>query len=116
MNFELAKELKEAGYPQEGKTDNYWAFDGYCRAYRSYFEELEWPNLFYIPTLEELIEACGDEFMTLSLRPKSIGIDLPDTKWSAFTTIHAEMIGHGSTPIEAVARLWLALKRKTIGV
>ena len=62
----------------------------------------------YAPTLEELLQACGDRFWSLER-------DLdPDEIWGAYPT---NEIGDGpptfgSTPIEAVARLWLALHSK----
>lgn len=52
------------------------------------------------PTLEELIEACGESFGSL-YAGGSFG-------WVADKSIH-ELEQEGSTPSEAVANLWLAL-------
>jgi hypothetical protein len=80
MDYELAKELKEAGYPIKKQLITRYNRD------------------IAVPTLEELIEACGPKFMTLRLRH--------DSQWE----VNGEIICR--TPIEAVARLWLALHSK----
>lgn len=87
MNYELAKQLKEEGFP----------FDK---------DVIEWePG--YIPTLSELIEACGDGFH---------GLWVIQDEWEAFSELDNGYIvgknGEGKTPEEAVAKLWLALNRK----
>lgn len=111
MNYELAKQLKVAGFP------------------------LEWhrrrgkPDEIISPTLSELIEACGEKFTSLSKVPTSM---IQPYKWTAVFVkfadsgqifleevgvVHAvgDMIRHeehgGDTPNEAVARLWLALNK-----
>ena len=56
----------------------------------------------YVPTLEELIEACGNRFEFLANNAQN---------WRARAD-NSIVEGEGSTPIEAVARLWLALNRK----
>jgi hypothetical protein len=78
MDYPLAKALKDAGFPQEGKGR--WIVD---------------PNLIvarredraYIPTLEELIEACGNE---------RIIVEIVEGRLKVLNT-------------DNVARLWLAL-------
>jgi len=78
MTYELAKRLKEAGYPQKGTWENheglrYWStYDG--GASRDKPEPIDgseanfgfMEDLYYIPTLEQLIEACGDKFENLA--------------------------------------------------
>lgn len=100
MNYELAKELKDAGFLQPDK-DNYYPGDylgGHAENERA-----------YAPTLEELIEACGENNFTLQ-HPN--GADF----WTAGTSDtwmgDKTAVGQGSTPTEAVARLWLALNKK----
>lgn len=60
-----------------------------------------------IPTLEELIEACGDNFVGVNL------IGVPGYKhWKA---VHINLGTHttyGPTPTIAVAKLWLSLQAK----
>lgn len=90
MDRELVKQLKDAGFPSSER----WNFmngifcndDGYA-----------------VPTLEELIEACGEEISSL-FRFEGYWIARPTQEFNAD--------GEGSTPTEAVARLWLALNKK----
>lgn len=97
MNYSLARELKEAGFPQEGKGT--WVGP---------MEKLTWSrgDRVYAPTLSELIEACGEGFETLQ-------IDKSRSRWVAIspnetlTSRNADRLA--LTPEEAVARLWLAL-------
>ena len=53
MDYSLANELKNAGFPQGGRGR--WIVDPNRIVVR--FEDRA-----YVPTLEELIEACGDDF------------------------------------------------------
>lgn len=101
MNYELAKELKDAGYPQKG--DFIWCdLSGYkkllCRLCLDPMNRRfgSYDELCVAPTLSELIAACGDEFHSL--------VKFGDSVWRA--SEH-----RGSTPEEAVARLWLAIHR-----
>jgi len=97
MDYELAKELKDAGFPQVFHPKGGMEFDGYLD------EDYETGSLgVATPTLEELIEACGEEFG--SLYQSHFG-------WIADKGLH-ELEQHGETPSEAVARLWLALNKK----
>jgi hypothetical protein len=91
MNYELAKELKEAGFPKI-------AFDVIG----------EQPNGVVVinkPTLSELIEACGDNLYSLYNHGQSWEVHSNSDQWDT-------LIKAGSTPEEAVARLWLALNKK----
>ncbi len=145
MEYELAKKLKDAGFPEPESWANKYAYCAsedsdheYCKEqvqlihedndegvlvgdeYRHRFKENKW---IYAPTLSDLIEACegewGQRFRWLGnekthwsaqarqKHPKSkkypdstILRNLPDVKVK------------GSTPEEAVAKLWLALHKK----
>ena len=105
MDYELAKKLKDAGFPQshcEGK------YNGHNTP------------IYYEPTLEELIDACGDAF--LGLHKHYINNDT--FEWYADTHTHPCDCGKkkcngfnwehetGITPTEAVAKLWLELNNK----
>ena len=79
MNYELAKELKDAGFPFD------WPPDAIVDS--------------VVPTLSELIEACGDGFYDLSREGEQ--------DWIAGNQEIDACVGHSSE--EAVARLWLAL-------
>jgi hypothetical protein len=76
--YDLAKELQDAGFPYD------------------------------LPTLEHLIAACGDDFMSLILWSEPRG-DMG--RWTADTRAGR---ARGQTSEEAVARAWLLLnKHKT---
>ncbi len=85
MNYELAKQLKEAGFRwMEGDSQ---------------YE--------YRPCLSELIEACGDKLECV--------VQINSKKWqcNGFTINKDTMFPctFGSTPEEAVANLWLGLNK-----
>ena len=56
MDYELAKSLMDAGFPQIGKGSSIGSLD-----------KLVWRSgdRVYVPTLEELIDACGENFGSL---------------------------------------------------
>jgi hypothetical protein len=91
MNYELAKELKSAGFPQGEQ-----ARDGDILPFNSF-------GYIRIPTLSEHIEACGKGYFTL--QSSQLG-------WEAFRGLTNEKIGRGNTPEIAVASLWLSLQKK----
>jgi hypothetical protein len=74
-----------------------------------FIEFAEWPDVsFYVPTLSELIEACGEMFGSL-VKSTHFGA----TMWLAHSrNARPAKTEGGSTPEEAVARLWLALNKK----
>lgn len=103
MNYELAKQLKDAGFSQKGAGRVASSNTPFVKGNKiDYVDEH-----FYIPTLSELIEACGDRFLELAL--------LDNGKWYAAggegRVYHHEM-NNFSTPEIAVANLWLELNKK----
>lgn len=111
IKYELVKQLKNAGFQQEGygklledpnapypssptKDGGSWK-----EAHDKYMDGLS-----YSPTLSELIEACGDKFD---------GIIRFYEGWVAGCNFGYEWFddtqANGSTPEEAVAKLWLEL-------
>jgi hypothetical protein len=74
---------------------------------------LEADDFAYEPTLEELIEACGENFDALFSNFERIekGYRQPH-QWRADATNRTGYSCAGATPVEAIARLWLALNRK----
>lgn len=92
ISYDLAKKLEEAGFPQGG--NGRWIGPPSALVLRS-------RDRVYVPTLEELIRACGGHFGALSRNGNNIG-------WYAFNYAN-DISCNGSTPTEAVARLWLAL-------
>ena len=121
MDYNLAKKLKDAGYSQEAKWGNLFYSD-YSNDPNLIFidenlEGLTWGKYVKMPTLSELIEACGDGFLQLyrhyepvrKMDGKWVFVD-----WRAYprpVTLKAD--GYvGYTPEEAVANLWLKLNEK----
>jgi len=82
MNYELAKRLKDAGYP-------ILEVDLMAERY---------------PTLSELIEACDSVKNGFKL-----DYDHDEEWWEAGAYESGIFQGEGPTPEEAVAKLWLAL-------
>jgi hypothetical protein len=91
MNYELAQQLREAGFPQSGDGRRIGAPTAFLWRAR---------DLVYVPTLEELIAACGEQLGEMAR--------LPDGSFEAAARggTPKQM---GKSPTEAVARLWLAL-------
>jgi len=108
MNYELAKKLKDAGFPQNGKVVNKKAFtfDGVGKEYA--IEDTD--EVFYFPTLSELIEACGDGFNVLirsTFLTKGVKPEFRASSGSG-----GAPSSEGKTPEEAVALLYLKLHEK----
>jgi hypothetical protein len=97
MHYDLALELKNAGFPQYGKGT--WTLPLDRLVGRR-------DDRVYVPTLEELIDACGERFTSLDqvFKPKEGNTYEPS--WLA------NSMERGSTATEAVARLWLALNQR----
>lgn len=111
IKYELAKKLKDAGFPQKGfekAREEAWDMKS----------DLEEKDYVYTPTLSELIEACTNNLEALRI---SWWIKEAN-QWEAdafFSTERTSVpggynyppthTGKGSTSEEAVANLWLAL-------
>jgi hypothetical protein len=113
MLLELAKELRDAGFPniqdvQHRQGREFLASDGRVSVYS--LGELAPPENWFIPTLKELIDECEkkegyDHFI---LEHARLG-------WFASIEVQDEQTYSGShqpTAEEAVARLWLALQKQ----
>ena len=102
MDYKLAKELKEAGFPQRQHVNGRVATE--CG------EIVKAGNFAYATTLEELIEACGKvRFVSLE---SCIPNELCSWRATGLNNEPNEIATTGDTPVEAVARLWLALNKK----
>jgi len=114
IDYDLAKELKDAGFPQK-----------YVRGQMEYDPNVEadedgilpegTEEVFH-PTLSELIEACGDAidaiFSPFSSMSEHEGHQLYEG-WRVDSTNDSLGIAvTGKTPEEAVAYLYLALNKK----
>ena len=105
ISYELAKALKDAGFPQDGEGFRYC---DECPEHEIHFLD---HGLVYVlaPTLSELIAACGEDFKILT-RDKGLLSDLTNLPWAAVAT--EEIFGLGPTPEEAVAALYLSIHEK----
>lgn len=92
IDYTTAKALKDAGFPQNGKS-NLTAIGNVGAE----FDEA------YVPTLEELIETCG----TFDLKIREEGTEVRKLHVGQWSSGLLKI--KGSTPTEAVARLFLAL-------
>jgi hypothetical protein len=96
MNYALAKELRDAQFPPGGKGN--WTGPADDSVWRG-------ADLVYLPTLSELIEACGEEFGQLELiQSRNLG-----GRWVAASSNGRVRSVPALTPDAAVARLWLVL-------
>ena len=103
MDHSLAKELKVAGFPQDGKN---------CKTPTDINDSTLVERIAH-PTLSELIEACPKQLGTATF---VLGSANQGQAWVACyfdfrANRCAELNETGHTPEEAVARLWLALRR-----
>lgn len=124
MNYELAKQLKDAGFSQELNNGD-WAYfedeDGFVdieelqlmhddndeggfvgNSYSYRYEDHKPEQFIKCPTLSKLIDACGGELSSL----QSV---FGAKRWYANSFGRIEEPCLGSTPEEAVAKLWLEL-------
>jgi hypothetical protein len=90
MTYELAKQLKDAGFPQTGDNQNGYANDGG-----------------YEPTLSELIAACGAELEMEYCYPKQSSV----LQWGFDDEDGTPYKFFGNTLEEAVAELYLQLHK-----
>ncbi len=86
MDYDLAKRLKDAGFPQD--PEGRWLVST---------DE----NVVILPTLSELIDALGDKFYSLTYEREWIAKGYYSKGYSVEIT--------KSTAEAAVAKLWLAL-------
>lgn len=117
MNYELARKLKDAGYPQndgiaiveDGTTFNVGKND------------ILTDEMCFVPTLEELIEACKKTHESNGYTFDFVinYVNSEEPYWFAGYEYMDGWCegedGQGATPAEAVANLWLALNKKVGG-
>jgi hypothetical protein len=111
MHHGLAKELQNAGFPniqdvQHRQGREFLTPDGGVSVYS--LGQIAPTDDWFIPTLEELIEACGKGTVHFLKHTHSDGTLDECQAWVRDGT----MKGVGTTPTEAAARLWLALNKK----
>ncbi len=96
MDYDLARLLKSAGLPQQGL--GFFAAENRDIGARRHSHTFD----AYIPSLSELISACGENFSWLARQEDSAG----SVRWLACSKGFQPV--SGATAVEAVARLWLA--------
>ncbi len=106
MNYELAKQLKDAGFPQSFKNPTHY-IEADSDAKFGDVIEMSPEKFISIPTLSELIEACKvDLVLTKYLQ----GVYVYSAEWEEEPLEWTKF--DGKTPEEAVAKLWLELNKK----
>lgn len=99
INYKLAKELKEAGFPQEGKGFT-------TETINREVPQEQIDGRVYYPTLSELMDECGDRSWQL----------VKNKKLFAMAIINEEddiILGdYSKTKEEAAVKLWLKLNNK----
>ena len=108
IDYKLAKQLKEAGFLQKGKSGEHWA-KGYQGGKRTTFIACSMmcgsKDECYTPSLSELIDACGMEFWILE--------NLNNGMWvaKAIDREGKEILIKSKTPKEAAAKLYIKLNK-----
>jgi len=103
MDYTLAKKLKDAGFEQGSN-------DPLSSNHRWFDEEggIGFIQHVYIPTLSELIDACGERFDALG-KCKDDGVSRIVDGWIAVDEDNKRT--WGATKETAVANLWLAINK-----
>jgi hypothetical protein len=118
LPFELARELKSAGFTQSPSAEAVYALGEHLRVRREHALQMWYGSkrkaglpleleeeAVYTPTLSVLLTACG--------KPMQLACDEAG-KWKASAPIpDRELVGEGETPEEAMCRLWLLMQRAT---
>lgn len=105
MNYKLAKQLKDAGFPQY-ESDYFFANHEERGLEVEQVDSATGEHLADFPSLSQLIKSCGDEFVELQRVPNTeTGVT-----WCAIAGNGVFRVG--STPKESVANLWLELNKK----
>ena len=107
MNYKLAKQLKDAGFPQEDLIMNIDRFvdsgkvtsEDYSTLMASEYDKKQ--DRCFIPTLSELIEACGASELEFWIRKDCAKVRAGNGAYST-----------GKTPSEAVANLYCEINKK----
>lgn len=115
MDYTLAKQLKDAGFLQNTEKAFYLNAGKNTGAlvetvmYATADREFVDAKLVAAPTLSELIEACGDSFISMD----RFGITMRGVQWVC--NKDKPWRSQGETAEEAVANLWLFLNKKING-
>ena len=124
ISYELCKQLKDAGFPQDRwkKECSWFWFEFYDEDGNEWnTNELNFDeeNCTYIPNLSELIEACNKfdypSSVGLGILRRDIGCNGHCEEYTAIESGFGDKLksGFGFSPEEAVAKLWLELNKVT---
>lgn len=105
MNYELAKELKEAGFPQN--PDNRELHTEKCGGWENPDPECRIDTRPRVPTLEELIEACKPYLRQITFHSDGT----VDAKCGAKSPF-PNRIYSSRTLDHALSKMWIALNAK----
>lgn len=119
IDYKLAEELKDAGFVfKEVDTKSSTlvgtliSSTGFTDGELIVFKDNS--TIYFLPTLSELIEACGNNFRNVSLTTEpsklwhTTGVNVPQPNEPRYVF----SVFDGYTPEEAVVRLWLALNKQ----
>lgn len=127
ISYELAKELKKRGYPQENLYRETVYYENNGESLGVILGTLgnlpPTKGMVKAPTLEELIEACKDKYyktkennfpflLCLLQKGRKTESWIAGFQYDGDVNGPFRYEGHGKTPAEAVAHLWLALNKK----
>lgn len=104
MKYKLALKLKKAGFPlSQPNTDK----DGVYRWPDRDHPKYRTSEAIYVPTLDELIGECGEDFGQLIYFTTVLREDKKWTAMTIFSQSGKREVGTGKIPSEAVANLCL---------
>ena len=107
LSYKKCLELKKAGFPQTlTGNDHYECGHHFNDEAIAMLHRSDCEGWVKFPTLEELIEACGDGFQSMKHSKNTWRIYMPNRTNTGFEE------NDYSTPKEAVANLYLELKKK----
>lgn len=112
MKYELAKKLKDAGFPQKSFSPYY--LEKGAPSLEEHNKQVSKkgmggvPWTIAVPTLSELIKICGEDFAWLHRKADGKYLWVASTFYDDREGVN----GIGITPEEAVANLWLVLNKK----
>ena len=119
LSYELCKKLKEAGFPQDSEGQWVKSSDGGLSVWSQFeISELQTSKHELLnvkhPTLSELIEACGNDFLLWKYEGgwRAFAPDYTDYVVDNAVDAGPGAVCRGKIPEEALANLWLQLNKK----
>ena len=100
MDYELAKELKDAGFRFSERDED---------EYGDFYKDEDDGVFYHYPTLSELIEACGEDLSAMLFIDNKWVVGRQGMPFSYLSEQHTQ--AKGATLEEAVSKLWLTLNK-----